>query len=175
MVSQKQLVRSKNNDNSAIDISLLREELRSIVDEVLVDYKLESEAVAIKKDSINVPLGIFHSKKLGILEAVVKYLKEEAGLSFKEIGTVLNKDNRMLWSCYAHAKKKVSKRFTKSDFSQHVPVNCFVMENLSCFESICLVLKDNYSYSYHRIAELFDRNYQTIWTTYRRAKAKQNG
>ena len=148
----------------------LRKEVRMIEKEVLMEY--DSDSSAQKSSAVSIPLGIFNSRKLGVLEATVKYLKEEKGLSFKEMGLILSKDNRMLWSSYSQAKKKYPKKFSPKLFEQLVPVECFSGDELSCFESIIVHLKDEYGYSYSRLSKIFNRNYQTIWTTYNRAKNK---
>ena len=52
-----------------------------------------------------VPTTIFDSK-LTPFEAVVTYLKEVKGLTYREIGEVLGKDERNIWTVYNRAKKK---------------------------------------------------------------------
>jgi len=44
--------------------------------------------------------------KFTILESVVRYLKEELMLNFREIGFVLQRDERTIWTVYQRAKNK---------------------------------------------------------------------
>ncbi len=53
-----------------------------------------------------IPSTIFVGTKLTIFEAVVKYLKEERKLSFRQIGYALDRDERNVWTVYHRAKKK---------------------------------------------------------------------
>jgi len=50
---------------------------------------------------------IFRGNNLSILEAVVRYLKDIKRFSFHEIGLLLNRDERNIWTVYHRAKKKV--------------------------------------------------------------------
>jgi len=52
------------------------------------------------------PVSIFHDRRLSVLEAAVGYLKENFSLKLAEIATVLNRDQRNVWSSYHKAKKK---------------------------------------------------------------------
>ena len=46
------------------------------------------------------PISIFADGKLSILEAVVKFLKENKSLSYSEIAKLLNRDARTVWTAY---------------------------------------------------------------------------
>ena len=52
-----------------------------------------------------VPNRIFQDRQLSVLEALVAYLKEQ-GFSFHEIGQMLNRDERTIWTCHHRMKKK---------------------------------------------------------------------
>ena len=52
-------------------------------------------------------LGIFRNTKLTVFEALVKFLKDEKGLSFKEISLLLGKDERNIWTVYNRGKSKL--------------------------------------------------------------------
>lgn len=51
------------------------------------------------------PLALF-SQDQSVLETCVVYLKEKMRLNFSEIGRLLNKDPRTIWSTYNRTKKK---------------------------------------------------------------------
>ena len=52
------------------------------------------------------PVSIFQDRKLSVLEAVVAYLKDKHSMKLVEIASVLNRDQRNVWSIYHKAKKK---------------------------------------------------------------------
>ena len=70
--------------------------------------------VTIKKskskleDLASVPLSIFKDRSLSVLETLVFYLKNR-GLSLKEISTLINRDQRTIWTVFNRAKKKKGK------------------------------------------------------------------
>jgi ribosomal protein S13 len=63
-----------------------------------------------------IPVSIL-SSELSALEAIVKYLKEECEVSYSEIGRLLERDPRTIWTVYARARKKrtlFKKAFTEN-------------------------------------------------------------
>jgi hypothetical protein len=58
------------------------------------------------KENASIPVHILQNRKLGVLESVVVYLKEEIGLKYSEIARMLNRDDRTIWNVYNYAKKK---------------------------------------------------------------------
>jgi hypothetical protein len=56
---------------------------------------------------VTVPLSIFDAR-LSPLESITKYLKENHGLKYSAIGTLLGRDQRMARITYLRAAKKVS-------------------------------------------------------------------
>ncbi len=65
----------------------------------------QKENVNADKETIYVPLSIFQNKKLTILESIILYLKEK-GMKYSEIGKLLNRDQRNVWTVYSRAIKK---------------------------------------------------------------------
>ena len=63
-----------------------------------------------EKTTVKVPCCIFKERSLGILEALTKYMKEDLDLKYKEIASLLNRDNRVIWMTYSNARKKLKKR-----------------------------------------------------------------
>ncbi|MBU0615910.1 MAG: hypothetical protein KJ601_07495 [Nanoarchaeota archaeon] len=119
-----------------------------------------------KKGCEGVPISIFKDNNLAPLEAVVKYLREEKNMSYKDIGESLNKNPGPLGVTYRKAKLKVPDRLNVSgDVS--VPVE-ILRTNKSVFAAIVKYLKDNRNMGFAKIAELMCRNYRTIWTVYNR-------
>ena len=56
--------------------------------------------------SIKVPISIFEDRSLSVLEALAEYLKEILNLRYCKIASLLNKDQRTIWTVYKRAKKK---------------------------------------------------------------------
>ena len=136
-------------------------------------YDLKDKEIKITledKEENYIPCSIF-SIKLGIFEAIVKFFHENKSLSFKQISKVLDRTPNNIAVTYKKAKIKYPQPFTKLDFSVKVPFKIF-SKKFTCFESICLYLKDKLDYSYHKIAVLLNRNDRTIWTVYNRARLK---
>lgn len=52
---------------------------------------------------------IFRNNKLTTFEAIVKYLKEEKGFTYRKIGLILGRDERNIWTVYNRGKKKSEK------------------------------------------------------------------
>lgn len=78
-------------------------------------YNLKKTAKAVnseEKTAVNpssnfiIPTFIFHDDRLSVLEAIVAYLKEKENLTYHEIGIILNRDERNIWTEYARSKKK---------------------------------------------------------------------
>ena len=120
---------------------------------------------------ILIPVSIF-TKKLRILESIVKYLKEELNLSYHNIGIALNRDERNIWQTYQRAIKKLSEKLQISPAKYFIPASIFQNE-LSILENICIYMKDELKLSYHEIAVLLQRNDRTIWAMYNRGKSKK--
>jgi len=61
-----------------------------------------------QKGSIfSIPIEILKNRQLGSLQAIVVWLKDEKGLGFSEIGKLLSRDNRTIWTTYHKAKEKL--------------------------------------------------------------------
>jgi len=59
----------------------------------------------IKPSVCHIPVSIL-KEPFTILEAVVKYLKEDLKLSFHKIAVVLRRDDRTIWTVYDRVKRK---------------------------------------------------------------------
>ena len=53
-----------------------------------------------------IPLSIFRERKLGVLEVLVTYLRDSFKLRYSQIGLILARDQRTIWTVYNRAKKK---------------------------------------------------------------------
>ena len=126
------------------------------------------------EEEVKVPISVFKNGKLGSLETIVKYLRENLLLTFKQIAELTNRNEIALAVTYRNAKKKLEKAFVIEEISPYsIPVSILKDRNLSVLENIAMYLKDNFGLTYHSIALLLNRDDRTIWTVYQRAKKKK--
>ncbi len=116
----------------------------------------------------SIPCSIF-TIKLGALEAIVKYLHENKNLSLKKISQILHKKQNNVAVSYRNSFKKMQKKFSDVSFKDYLPFEIF-SEKSTCMQSVCIYLKENKGLSYHKIAEILNRDERTIWTIYNKAK-----
>ena len=126
------------------------------------------------KAEVKVPLSVFKNDYLSSLETIVKYLRENLLLSFKQIGSLTNRNEIALAVTYRNAKKKMPTKFAEEISPYSIPVSVLQNRNISVLENVAAYLKDTFGLTYHSIAVLLNRNDRTIWTVYQRAKKKKN-
>jgi hypothetical protein len=59
----------------------------------------------MKASMVFIPTSIFKNRNLTILESIVVYLKDK-GMKYVEIGELLNRDQRNIWTIYNRSIKK---------------------------------------------------------------------
>ena len=125
------------------------------------------------KEEVAIPISVFNDK-LGSLETIVKYLRENLLLSFKQIAALTNRNEIALAVTYRNAKRKLEAKFAVTEISPYsIPVSILKDRNISVLESITAYLKDTFGLTYHKVAVLLNRDDRTIWTVYQRAKKKK--
>lgn len=60
----------------------------------------------MNQEFVMIPTFVLKDRSVSVLEAIVEYLKDHKGLSYHEIGLLLNRNERTIWTCYNRAKKK---------------------------------------------------------------------
>ena len=126
------------------------------------------------KEEVKVPISVFNNEYLSSLENIVKYLRENLLLSFKQIASLTNRNEIALAVTYRNAKKKMEAKFVVTEISPYsIPVSILQDRNLSVLENVVSYLKDTFGLTYHKVAVLLNRNDRTIWTVYQRAKKKK--
>lgn len=123
--------------------------------------------------NIYLPLSVFNNYSLSALETITKYIKEEVGLSYREIASLLNRDERTIWGAYYSSRKKMQQRFFAGYSKFYVPIFIFKDRSLSVLEAITEYLKEKLNFRYCQIASLLNRDDRTVWTVYYRAKKKR--
>ncbi|MBW2994729.1 hypothetical protein KY312_00105 [Candidatus Woesearchaeota archaeon] len=124
-----------------------------------------------ENNSENLPVSVF-STILSPLEAAVKYLKENLGYNYRTIGKLLNRDERTIWYTYFRSKEKYQGKLeiTKSEIS--IPISLLQNRKASILQHIVLYLKKNTDLNLYKIAKLLNKNRNSIWSAYNRAKTK---
>lgn len=150
--------------------------------EYLKEHKLSSEDIinlvkdllkVPEKEEVKIPISVFKNDKLGSLETIVKYLRENKLLAFKQIGSLTNRNEIALAVTYRNAKRKLEAKFIEEISPYYLPVSILQDRKLSVLENIVSYLKDTFGLTYHKIAILLNRNDRTIWTVYQRGRKKK--
>ena len=137
-----------------------QEELKSLLEKV-IDRKRE-----------DIPLSIFDNKIFSLNEAIVKYLHENLGMSFKEISLMTVKSNKTVWQLYRNSQNKSKKRIEIKKGLVGIPFEILRNKKLSTLELVVRFLKDEIGMSFNSIASRLNRDYKTVWTSYNRASKK---
>jgi hypothetical protein len=141
------------------------------------EHKLSIEdvnrLVGGREKDILLPITIFDNTRLSALEAITKYLKENKKLSFHQMGVVLNRNERCIWTTYNNSKKKMKEAFALKPSKFLIPANIFTNRKLSVLENLTKYMKEKLELSLHEIAQLLHRDDRTIWTVYNRGKRKE--
>ena len=85
---------------------LLNRDDRTIWSTYNAACKKRKKKLHAKESKFFVPALIFEDRKLGVLESIVCYLKDNFNLRYSEISILLNRDERNIWTAYNRAKKK---------------------------------------------------------------------
>ncbi len=116
---------------------------------------------------ISVPLSLFKGK-VHPTAVLCKYLKQEKKLSHQEIGALLNRDQRSVWTACKRAKKYTISTHEK----YHIPLSLFKNRSLSILEHIVLFLHHTYKLSNKDIATLLNKSANSIAVLHKRAREK---
>jgi hypothetical protein len=141
------------------------EDLLNKLEELVLIYKEKSEHTQ------KIPLELFSDNELGILEVLVKFLKEECRVNYSEIGLLLHRDARTIWTIYQSSLKKKTHNAYPSASQVLIPISVFSDRRLSPLEALTFYLKHK-GVSLKNICRLVNRNYGSIWQSYRNASNK---
>jgi len=67
------------------------------------------EMRARERAILTVPFNIFSDRRLSVLEVITEYLKDKKQLTYHEIASMLNRDDRTIWTVYDRVRKKRQK------------------------------------------------------------------
>ncbi|MBR9675663.1 hypothetical protein GOV05_01505 [Candidatus Woesearchaeota archaeon] len=125
-----------------------------------------------QKPKPKIPISVFSNKKLSSLEATVKYLKENIGVSYSRISRLLNRDERTIWSTYNNSLKK-SKETLDVSSKDAIPLEVISNRDHSPLGAICAFLREQKGLRYSEIARILCLDQRTIWTAYNRLAKKR--
>ncbi|MGV8150340.1 MAG: hypothetical protein ACP5NV_01290 [Candidatus Woesearchaeota archaeon] len=134
----------------------------------------EEELQTILKNNIQLPVSIIKNDILAPLEAIVKYLRENKNLTYKQIGKLLSRDPKTLAVTYSVARKKQPTKIILEEDTIYIEFSIFnthQKQDLSILETICYSLK-NSGMHYNQISRILGKSQKTIWTVYDRATKK---
>jgi len=160
-LEKSNLVSDFFNSNTNVNIELLHS----------LEVFLQEQKKKIQTS--NIPVSIFVSKDLGILEALVKYLKENQNLEFSRIALLLNRDQATIWNSYSAACKKHKDPFKTNSHEFFIDISIFHNRDLAPLQALVTHMKDS-GISFNRISELLNRDYKTVWLTYKKHGTKHS-
>ena len=85
---------------------LLNRDDRTIWDAYASAQHKMKEKLPVEPSRYSIPLDIFHDRTFAVLEVLTSYLKDICGLRYCQIATLLNRDDRTIWTVYQRAKRK---------------------------------------------------------------------
>jgi hypothetical protein len=136
--------------------------------------QLETLFESYKGDrSHKVPLSLFSQTRLGVLECVVKFLRENQGMSYSDIALLLNRDDRTIWTTYRKAFQKHGERFAVQSGDRGVPCTIFLDRNLGPLEALTIYTKEMMNMSFNEISRRLNRDYRTVWISYQNGLKKR--
>ena len=125
-----------------------------------------------ESESIEIPIDIFKEEKVGASEALTKFLKENLGMKFSEIATVLNRDQGTVWVTYRNSAEKMKgKIVVRKSTAVYVSVSIFADRRLSVLESLVNYLREQ-GLKNVEIATLLEKDPRNVYTLYSRAVSK---
>jgi hypothetical protein len=89
--------------------NLIRELVNNFVGRLKHEYELSEKDIIkllcmaeekLARKEVLMSVTIYHNKELSALETSCKYLKEELDLSYHQIGMLLNRDDRTIWTTF---------------------------------------------------------------------------
>lgn len=118
------------------------------------------------RHAIVIPSSVLKEEKLGILEAVVKYLKENLCLRYADIARIIARDQRAVWVTYSRASGKCPERLSLKGESALIPASVF--RKRRPLESLVFFLKGSRGLTLNEIAKLIGRDNRSVWAVYNR-------
>lgn len=145
-------------------LHLLRSQYGFTAKDIIEEYQ--------ESDTNDIPVAVF-SSSLSPAEALCKYLKENRSLRLHDIGELLHRDERGIWSTYHRVRQKMPEPFTLPASSIAIPLHVFSDRSLSILENVAHYLHQTLAMSVADMARLLNKRHSVIHTTLTRAKKKR--
>ena len=97
------------------------------------------KAYQAAKQEASIPLSIF-SNSLDPAEALYKFLRENEKLSFQQIASELQRDQKSIWATYQRSVKKKKQSFLIQEEKYFLPLSIFKKRKYSLLESVVFYL-----------------------------------
>jgi len=138
-------------------------------------FEKENDRTGISTD-ILIPSTIFCDRSLSFLESLIEYLKEQLNLSYHEIATLTNRDERNIWTLYNRAGRKRDERepIEKKAPVIQIPLSVVTDRSISILEVVVEYLRDRAGFTNHEIAVMLNRSDKTVSTVYNRTRKKRS-
>jgi predicted DNA-binding protein (UPF0251 family) len=108
----KHLKENRGMKYSEIAQSLNRDDRTIWVTYKRAASKLQGKLRDVQSD-INIPLSIFKNRKIGALEAVSLYLKDNLNLTYHQAAVLLQRNDRTIWTACSKAREKMERDHAK--------------------------------------------------------------
>lgn len=135
------------------------------------DFRNKFSKLVLENQESHFPLSLLTLNNLSTLESVVKYLRENKHLCYKEMAKKLNRNPSALAVTYKQARTKHEALITEFDSSIMIPFAVFDRKELSVLECVIFYLQ-NQGRKQSEIARLIGKDPRTIWTIQSRIKKK---
>jgi phosphoribosylaminoimidazole-succinocarboxamide synthase len=155
-----------NNLDKNKELELKVELVKTLLNEIKSNYNLDIEDI-IKPE---IPISIF-SNKLSAFQGIVKYLKENKNKSVKEISLITGRNIKTIYSTYSQANNTSYEKIKEHEIMFPIEI---IKEKLSILGSIVWFLKNKKNLKLKEIAILINRDYQTVYTSYKRYLGQKN-
>jgi hypothetical protein len=152
--------------NKIIKHAIEDEDLLRALESFIEVYKEKKQ----KNQNPSIPLSLYADRNLGCLEVTIKYLKENLSLNYSHIAIILNRNQRTIWCAYNKARTKHKKVFVITEEEYNIPCEIFLERTRGPLEALVVYLKEDLSLSFKQISTLLNRDYRTIWLSYKNGK-----
>ena len=97
----------ENNNKKLAEIARI---LKKDVSSVWLAYKHSQQKhpkkITFAHTPYTIPISVLHSSSLSLLETITEHLRDKYGLSYHDLGKLLSRNERTVWTTYRRAKQK---------------------------------------------------------------------
>ncbi|MFH0978921.1 MAG: hypothetical protein V1837_06505 [Candidatus Woesearchaeota archaeon] len=159
--------------SESANIEIVKKLLRRLDKEIIIEQFIDTLTQGRTAWEAKIPVSVFSTKRLGALESLVKYLKEELEYSNAKISETLGKSQQAVWTSYNHTQAKRVGRLQARHSQYDIPLSQLKSAKRSILESVVLHLQEKHKLRITQIARLLNRDQRTVWATCKRGKAKR--